>query len=170
MGVFTPNTHGSTFGGNPLASAVAMTALRVIKDEGMIENSHRLGEKLRKELEAFNSPLVSKVRGKGLLNAIVIDDKKTGGKSAYDFCLLMKQRGLLAKATHGNVIRFAPPLIMTDAQLDAALAIIKSSLKDFETLAIKDIPGATGKPHTQKPCVRCGRIEGDDGKMVLPRA
>lgn len=124
-------THGSTFGGNPLACAVAMAALDVIKEEKLTENAERLGHIFREELRKLNSPLVSMVRGKGLLNAIVINDFHL---TAYDICLLMKERGVLAKPTQGNVIRLAPPLCITEDQLRECVSIIGSCLHDIQSM------------------------------------
>ena len=122
-----PGEHGSTYGGNPLASKVAMTALQVLKDEKMTENAEILGNIFREELKKINSPHILKIRGKGLLNAIVIDHPET--EAAWKLCLELKQNGLLAKQTHGDIIRFAPPLIITKDQLMECLNIISKSLK-----------------------------------------
>jgi ornithine--oxo-acid transaminase len=122
-----PGEHGSTYGGNPLASKVAMTALQVLKDEKMAENASRLGEIFREELKKINSKHILKIRGKGLLNAIVIDHPERD--AAWKLCLELKQNGLLAKQTHGDIIRFAPPLIITKEQLMECLDIISKSLK-----------------------------------------
>lgn len=121
-----PGEHGSTYGGNPLACAIAITALEVLRDEGLAENAAAMGERFREGIALLGSPIVSEVRGKGLLNAIVIDhpDKTTG----WRLCLEMKQRGLLAKPTHGDRIRFAPPLVITAAQTQEAIDIIAESL------------------------------------------
>lgn len=124
-----PGEHGSTFGGNPLACAVATAALQVLMDEQLAQRAEEAGEILRRELKAISSPLVQTVRGKGLLNAIVIDESH--GVSAYDICYEFKKRGLLAKPTHGNIIRFAPPLVITDEQLAECIAIIRDSLMHF---------------------------------------
>ena len=127
-----PGEHGSTFGGNPLACKVAMAALDVVKDEKLAENAQRLGEIFRSEMNkvmAENS-LVKLVRGKGLLNAIIINDSPDS-KTAWNICLSLASKGLLAKPTHGNIIRFAPPLVMTEAQLYDCIEIIKSTLKEF---------------------------------------
>jgi ornithine--oxo-acid transaminase len=122
-----PGEHGSTYGGNPLAASVAMMALQVLKDEKMAENAEKLGKFFREELKKINSPHILKIRGKGLLNAIVIDhDDKN---AAWNVCLELKQNGLLAKQTHGDIIRFAPPLIITKEQLIECVEIIKKSLK-----------------------------------------
>ena len=119
-----PGEHGSTFGGNPVACAVAMAALDVVKDENLAEKAQHLGEIFRARMEAIDSPLITLVRGKGLLNAVVI--KPFGeDKTAYDVCLKLKDEGLLAKQTHGDIIRFAPPLVITETQLNAACDIIE---------------------------------------------
>ena len=122
-----PGEHGSTYGGNPLASKVAITALQVLKDEKMAENASRLGEIFREELKKINSKHILKIRGKGLLNAIVIGHPET--EAAWKLCLELKENGLLAKQTHGDIIRFAPPLIITKEQLMECLEIISKSLK-----------------------------------------
>lgn len=121
-----PGEHGSTYGGNPLACSVAMAALRVLKEEGMAENAMVMGELFRKELASLHSPLIKLIRGKGLLNAIVINhpDKE----AAWQLCLLLKNNGLLAKPTHGDKIRFAPPLIITEAQVKECVGIIGKTL------------------------------------------
>lgn len=124
-----PGQHGSTYGGNPLASAVAMESLKVLIDENMAENAERQGKRFRKEIMSFNSPIVQEVRGKGLMNAVVIDDRSTNGSYALKICLKMADLGLLAKPTHGNIIRFAPPLIINDAEMDEALEILRKSLQ-----------------------------------------
>ncbi|WP_339706370.1 ornithine--oxo-acid transaminase [uncultured Kriegella sp.] len=133
MGVIRPGNHGSTFGGNPIAAAVAMAALEVIKDEGLAENAMELGALFRKELNNFipTCSLVSKVRGKGLLNAILINDTEDSS-TAWDICMALKENGLLAKPTHGNIIRFAPPLVMTKSQLMECISIITTTLRQFE--------------------------------------
>ena len=124
-----PGEHGSTYGGNPLACAVAMEALQVLKDEQMADNAERLGALLRSELEALQSPYIAEVRGKGLLNAIVI--KHSNPEAAWDFCLTLKDNGLLAKPTHGDKIRFAPPLCITEAQIRECVQIIHQSLSSL---------------------------------------
>jgi ornithine--oxo-acid transaminase len=124
-----PGEHGSTYGGNPLACAVAMTALQVLKDEQMAANAEAMGALLRGELKKLNSPYLSIVRGKGLLNAIVI--KHPNPEAAWDLCLLLKENGLLAKPTHGDKIRFAPPLLITKEQILECVAIIDKSLKQL---------------------------------------
>ena len=124
-----PGEHGSTFGGNPLANKVAVTALEVIKEENLSENAERLGKILRAKLEAIDSDMIALVRGKGLLNAIVIQPKN--GKKAWDVCLKLRDNGLLAKPTHGNIIRFAPPLVITESQLMECIEIIKKTILTF---------------------------------------
>lgn len=133
MSVITPGTHGSTFGGNPLACAVAMEALQVVDDEQLTQNARRLGEVFRDRMRALitKTNLVKLVRGKGLLNAIVINDTPQSS-TAWDICIAMKNNGLLAKPTHGNIIRFAPPLVMTEDQLHECCDIIERSILDFE--------------------------------------
>lgn len=130
MLLIKPGEHGSTFGGNPLGCAVAMEALQVVKDEDMAGNAQRLGEQMRAGLKAINHPLVTDIRGKGLLNAIEIDTTDDS-QLAWNICLKMRDNGLLAKPTHGNKIRFAPPLVMTPPQMDECLEIIQRSLKGF---------------------------------------
>ncbi len=120
MGLFTPGTHGSTFGGNPLAAAVGSAALDVLDDENLAERSEVLGARLRDDLSKIDCPRIKQVRGKGLLNAVVFDDDF----EAWDACLALRDAGLLAKQTHGNIIRFAPPLVITDAELEQATRII----------------------------------------------
>jgi len=128
-----PGEHGSTFGGNPLACEVAIAALEVIQNENMIDNANRLGKIFRNEINNFikSSSIARLVRGKGLLNAIVINDKESGG-TAWRICMSMALKGLLAKPTHGNIIRFAPPLIINEEQLKDCIKIITSTLKEFE--------------------------------------
>ena len=128
-----PGEHGSTFGGNPVACEVAMAALKVIRDEKLSENAHNMGVIFRDKIQAYinNSNIVEKIRGKGLLNAIVIRDDENSD-IAWNICLKMSEKGLLAKPTHGNIIRFAPPLIINEDQLNNCIEIIISSLKDFE--------------------------------------
>ena len=124
-----PGEHGSTFGGNPLACRVAQAALEVVVDEGLAKNAYKLGKLFRKELHAIDSNMISLVRGKGLLNAIVIKPKN--GMEAWDVCLKLRDNGLLAKPTHGDIIRFAPPLTITEAQLMECLDIIKKTIYSF---------------------------------------
>ena len=129
MMTIKPGEHGSTYGGNPLACAVAMTALQVLKDENLCENAEAMGNLLRGELEKLNSPFISIVRGKGLLNAIVI--KHTTPDAAWQLCLLLKENGLLAKPTHGDKIRFAPPLVINREQMMECVRIIGKSLNQL---------------------------------------
>ena len=124
-----PGEHGSTFGGNPLACKVAQAALEVVLDEKLAENASRLGKIFRREMSSIESDMVTLVRGKGLLNAIVIKPKN--GKEAWDVCLRLRDNGLLAKPTHGDIIRFAPPLVMTEAQLMECIEIIKKTILSF---------------------------------------
>ncbi len=124
-----PGEHGSTYGGNPLACKVAIEALNVLRDEKLSENSERLGEILRKELRKIDTKRIKLVRGRGLFNAIVIDE--TDGVSAWDICMKMKDNGLLAKPTHGDIIRFAPPLVMNEEQLMECVDIIRRSILAF---------------------------------------
>ena len=124
-----PGEHGSTFGGNPLACMVAQAALEVVLDEKLAENAYRLGKIFRREMRSIESDMVALVRGKGLLNAIVIKPKN--GKEAWDVCLRLRDNGLLAKPTHGDIIRFAPPLVMTEAQLMECIEIIKKTILSF---------------------------------------
>lgn len=133
MEVIKPGNHGSTFGGNPVASAVAIAALEVVKDENLAENAEKLGELFRSEINKYieNSKLVKLVRGKGLLNAIVVNDSEESS-TAWDICMALKENGLLAKPTHGNIIRFAPPLVMNEEQLMECVEIIEKTLKAFE--------------------------------------
>src|SRR5690606_797645 len=133
MSVIKPGQHGSTFGGNPIAAAVAVAALQVVEDEKLAENAMILGELFREKLNQYiaNSTIVSLVRGKGLLNAIVINDTEES-ETALNICLALKEKGLLAKPTHGNIIRFAPPLIITEDQLLECTSIIIETLKAFE--------------------------------------
>ena len=149
-----PGTHGSTYGGNPLGCAVAIRALEIVRDENMVERAEHLGKVFRQGLQDLKSPMITTIRGKGLLNAIVIDESKTGNHSAWDLCMLMKQKGLLvgralkiahvkkngdandqkAKPTHQNIIRLAPPLVITEEQIQQALNIIDSAMKELPDL------------------------------------
>lgn len=124
-----PGEHGSTFGGNPLAAKVAVASLEVVKEENLAENAARMGEILRSGLREIDSEMLTLVRGKGLLNAIVIKPKNE--KTAWDVCLALKDNGLLAKPTHGDIIRFAPPLVITEDQIRACVEIIKKTLLSF---------------------------------------
>jgi len=153
-----PGTHGSTYGGNPLGCAVAIRALEIVRDENMVARADELGRLFRKAIEDLNSPMVKLVRGKGLFNAMVIDETKTGGHSAWDLCMLMKEKGLLvgralkiahvkengdaddrkAKPTHQNIIRLTPPLVITEEEVKKALDIIESAMKELPNLKGKD--------------------------------
>ena len=124
-----PGQHGSTFGGNPLAARIAITALDVVKDERLAENAEKLGKIFREELKAIKSDMITLVRGKGLLNAIVVAPKN--GKTAWDVCVKMAENGLLAKPTHEHIIRFAPPLVITEEQVHEAIGIIRKSILSF---------------------------------------
>lgn len=126
-----PGEHGSTYGGNPLACRVAQEALQIIKDEGLVDTANYLGKYFRQEIAKIESPLFKLVRGKGLLNAVVVNDSPES-KTAWNLCLLMAEKGLLAKPTHGNIIRFAPPLVITKSQIDECIAIIKSAFEEYE--------------------------------------
>lgn len=133
-----PGEHGSTYGGNPLACKVATAAIEVLRDEKLAENSDARGQQLRAGLESLTgNTCIEKVRGRGLLNAIVIDQPKMGygdhGK-AWDVCVQMKENGLLAKPTHGNIIRFAPPLTITESEVDECLSIIEKSVKQVDSM------------------------------------
>ena len=133
MDVIQPGQHGSTFGGNPLGVTIAQKALEVVRDEKLMLNARRLGKIFRAEMEKYiaTSSIVMKVRGRGLLNAIVINDTPDS-KTAWNICLLLRDNGLLAKPTHGNIIRFAPPLVMTEEQLHDCISIIQKTLAEFE--------------------------------------
>ncbi|PPR05049.1 hypothetical protein CVT24_010196 [Panaeolus cyanescens] len=135
-----PGEHGSTYGGNPLACAVATTALSVLIDEKLADRAYTLGERFRQSVRDLKSPLIQTVRGRGLLNAVVIDEKMSKrGRNAWQLCLLMKSRGVLAKPTHGNIIRFAPPLVIEEADLDEAVKIFGECLADLDLVDV--IPG-----------------------------
>ncbi|CCM00700.1 uncharacterized protein FIBRA_02740 [Fibroporia radiculosa] len=135
-----PGEHGSTYGGNPLGCAVAMTALDVLVEENLAHRAEVLGEKFRNGIKAIDSPLIRTVRGRGLFNALVLDEEaSTNGRTAWQFCLLLKSRGVLAKPTHVNIIRFAPPLVISEEDLMKAVRVIKSCLVDLDQL--DDIPG-----------------------------
>jgi ornithine--oxo-acid transaminase len=132
MEVIKPGQHGSTYGGNPLGCKVAMTALEVVDDENLAQNARTLGNLFRSEMKKLvdSSDLFVKVRGKGLLNAVIINDTPESD-AAWRFCLALKENGLLAKPTHGNIIRFAPPLVMTESQLMDCVEIIRKTLENF---------------------------------------
>ncbi len=133
MEVITPGTHGSTFGGNPIAAAVGTAALEVVRKEALAGNAHRLGILFRERLQEYinDSELVTLVRGRGLLNAIQINDTEDSS-TAWDICMALRDNGLLAKPTHGNIIRFAPPLVMTEEELLECVQIIITTLTQFE--------------------------------------
>jgi ornithine--oxo-acid transaminase len=134
MLVVEPGTHGSTYGGNPLGCAVSIRALEIMEEEGLTEHAERLGHIFRDGIAALNSPIIKVVRGKGLLNAVVIDEAAADGRTAWDLCLLLKSKGLLAKPTHGDIIRFAPPLVITEAELRKGLNIIAEAIKELPTV------------------------------------
>jgi len=150
-----PGTHGSTYGGNPLGCAVAIRALEIVRDEKLVERAEKLGQVFRDGLRDLNSPVIKTIRGKGLLNAIVIDETKTNGHSAWDLCMLLKDKGLLvgralkiahvqgdkstdngdkAKPTHQNIIRLAPPLVITEEEVKRALSIIGEAIEELSSL------------------------------------
>ena len=149
-----PGTHGSTYGGNPLGCAVAIRALEIVRDEDMVNRAQELGEVFRNGIRQLNNSMVKTVRGKGLFNAVVIDETKTGGHSAWDLCMLMKEKGLLvgravkiahfkssgdtdelkAKPTHQNIIRLTPPLIITKEEIQRALHIMDDAMKELPSL------------------------------------
>ena len=158
MHVIKAGQHGSTFGGNPLAAAVAIEALQVVKDEQLAENAARLGEIFRKELSDYikNSKIATLVRGKGLLNAVVINDTEDSD-TAWNICLRMRDNGLLAKPTHGNIIRFAPPLVMNETELRECINIIiiytsNSTLNNISSISVND---ETCSGYTVKSSSRC---------------
>ncbi len=133
MNVIIPGSHGSTFGGNPLGARVAITALEVIRDEKLAQNARKLGNQFRERMQAMvarSSNIVNLVRGKGLLNAIVVNDTEDS-TTAWDLCIKLRDNGLLAKPTHGNIIRFAPPLVMTEDQLLECCDIIEKTIEEF---------------------------------------
>lgn len=125
-----PGEHGSTFGGNPIAARVAIASLEVVKEENLAARAEKLGQIFREAIRAIDSPMIELVRGKGLLNAVII--RPTNGKEAWDVCLKMAENGLIAKPTHGHIIRFAPPLVITEGQLMDAVEIIKKSILSFQ--------------------------------------
>jgi ornithine--oxo-acid transaminase len=133
MQVIKPGQHGSTFGGNPLASRVAMAALDIVYDEQLMQNARELGQLFRERMIDLvaKSPLLELVRGKGLLNALVIRDSPKGS-TAWDLCIALMHHGLLAKPTHGNIIRFAPPLVITRQELLACCDIIEETVMGFQ--------------------------------------
>lgn len=129
MLTIAPGEHGSTYGGNPLAAAVAIAALEVVRDEHLAENAYKMGELFRDRISAIKNPMIKKVRGKGLLNAVVTEPKD--GKVAWDICVAMKDNGLIAKPTHDHVIRFTPPLVINEEQMMEALGIIEKTFAQF---------------------------------------
>ena len=133
MNVIKPGQHGSTFGGNPVAAKVAVAALEVVRDEKLAENARRLGVIFRKEMNRIidSTDLVLKVRGRGLLNAIIVNDTEES-ETAWNLCVALKENGLLAKPTHGNIIRFAPPLVMNEQQLMECVSIIEKTINEFK--------------------------------------
>ena len=133
MHVIQPGQHGSTFGGNPIACAVAMAALDVVEDEHLAERAEELGNLFRSEMDKLiaKTDLITKVRGKGLLNAILINDTPESS-TAWNLCLQLKENGLLAKPTHGNIIRLAPPLVITEEQLLECVSIIEKTVLEFK--------------------------------------
>ena len=154
MMTIEPGTHGSTYGGNPLGCAVAIRALEIVRDENMVSRAEELGELFRSGLRNLSNPMIQTIRGKGLFNAVVIDESKTGGHSAWDLCMLMKEKGLLvgralkiahikksgdaddvkAKPTHHNIIRLTPPLVITEQEIQRSLEIIDSAMKELPKL------------------------------------
>ncbi len=133
MLVIKPGEHGSTFGGNPMAAKIAIAALEVVKNEKLAENAENMGKIFREGIKNIKSEMIELVRGKGLLNAVVIKPKN--GKEAWDVCMQMKENGLIAKPTHGHIIRFAPPLTITEEHVKNAVAIIEKSIKEIEAMA-----------------------------------
>jgi len=133
MDVIKPGNHGSTFGGNPIAAAIAIAALEVVAEENLAKNAHQLGVIFRAEIADFakENDLVKSVRGKGLLNAVLINDSEESS-TAWDICMKLRDNGLLAKPTHGNIIRFAPPLVINETQLMECISIIKKTISEFQ--------------------------------------
>jgi len=134
MLVVEPGTHGSTYGGNPLGSAVSIRALEIMEEEDLTAKAEKLGNMFRDGLKALNTPILKVIRGKGLLNAVVIDESAANGRTAWDLCLLLKGKGLLAKPTHGDIIRFAPPLVISEDELRKGLDIIAEAIKELPTV------------------------------------
>lgn len=131
MLVVEPGTHGSTYGGNPLGCAVSIRALEIMEEEDLTAKADKLGNTFRDSLKALNNPILKVIRGKGLLNAVVIDESAANGRTAWDLCLLLKSKGLLAKPTHGDIIRFAPPLVISEEELRKGLDIITEALNEL---------------------------------------
>ena len=125
-----PGEHGSTYGGNPIAARVSIAALEVVRDEKLAENAEKLGQVFRDRISKIHSDMIELVRGKGLLNAVVIKPKN--GKTAWDVCLKLSDKGLLAKPTHQHFIRFAPPLVINNLELMEAIGIIENTIAEFE--------------------------------------
>ncbi|KFA67484.1 hypothetical protein S40285_00148 [Stachybotrys chlorohalonatus IBT 40285] len=134
MLVVEPGTHGSTYGGNPLGCAVSIRALEIMEEEDLTAKAERLGRIFREGVAEIGSPIIKTIRGKGLLNAVVIDESAASGRTAWDLCLLLKSKGMLAKPTHGDIIRFAPPLVITEAELRKGLSIIAEAIKELPTV------------------------------------
>lgn len=133
-----PGTHGSTYGGNPLGCAVAIAALEVVRDENLTERAEVLGHRFRAGLNSINNPAIKLVRGRGLLNAVVVDESKLNGHTAWELCLLLKKNGLLAKPTHQNIIRLAPPLVISETQIDRAIEIFKDAVKELPSMKAEE--------------------------------
>jgi ornithine--oxo-acid transaminase len=131
MMVVEPGTHGSTYGGNPLGCAVSIRALELMEEYDLTAKADKLGNIFRDGIKAINSPIIKIIRGKGLLNAVVIDEAAANGRTAWDLCLLLKSKGLLAKPTHGDIIRFAPPLVITETELRKGLNIITEAVNEL---------------------------------------
>ena len=131
MMVVEPGTHGSTYGGNPLGCAVSIRALELMEEHDLTAKADKLGNIFRDGIKAINSPIIKIIRGKGLLNAVVIDEAAANGRTAWDLCLLLKSKGLLAKPTHGDIIRFAPPLVITETELRKGLNIITEAVNEL---------------------------------------
>ena len=123
-----PGEHGSTYGGNPLAAKVSIAALEVVKEERLWENAYRMGQLFREEIARIDNPMIKLVRGKGLLNAVVTEP--TNGKNAWDICMALMRNGLLAKPTHDHIIRFTPPLVITEEQMHEAIVLIRQTLEE----------------------------------------
>ncbi|KFH42035.1 Ornithine aminotransferase-like protein [Hapsidospora chrysogenum ATCC 11550] len=134
MLVIEPGTHGSTYGGNPLGCAVSIRALELVEEQDLTAKADKLGNIFREGIAELKSPIIKVIRGKGLLNAVVIDEKAASGRTAWDLCLLLKSKGLLAKPTHGDIIRFAPPLVITEEELRKGLSIIAEAVKELPTV------------------------------------
>jgi ornithine--oxo-acid transaminase len=131
MLVIEPGSHGSTYGGNPLGCAVSIRALELVAEEDLVNKAEKLGRVFREGVAAFKSPITKIIRGKGLLNAVVIDEEAAKGRTAWDLCIILKEKGLLAKPTHGNIIRFSPPLVITEEQIRKSVRIIGEALEEL---------------------------------------